>query len=253
MCATLSTLAPDDVGKFLAAARKAPFPYYELFYTMLFTGLRRSEALALTWGSLDLNVCVLSVTQALHKVTGGGFVIRVPKTRMSRRQVDIPPSLALLLRDYRVKVEGQRLLLGTALKDSDFIFAHLDGSPLEPSTVTHTFGKVVRGVGIENLRLHDLRHSYASFMLAAGVNVKAISQSMGHSSISITLDTYAHLLPGAGRTAAERLDRLLEPMVSGAESVSKPLAKEGDLDSAPRGIRTHDSRFRRPVLLSAEL
>ena len=249
----MSTLAPDDVGKFLVSARKAPFPYYELFYTMLFTGLRRSEVLALTWGSLDLNVCVLSVTQALHKVTGGGYISRVPKTRMSRRQVDIPPSLALLLRDYRVKVEGQRLLLGTTLKDSDFVFAHLDGSPLEPSTVTHMFGKVVRRAGIENLRLHDLRHSYASFMLTAGVNVKAISQSMGHSSISITLDTYAYLLPGAGRTAAERLDRLLEPMVSGVEGVSKPLAKEGEIDSAPRGIRTHDPRFRRPVLLSAEL
>ena len=71
---------------------------------------------------------------------------------------------------------------------------------------------------------------------------------MGHSNISITLDTYAHLLPGMGKTAAERLDRLLEPRVAEEKDVSKMLAKEGDADSAPRGIRTHDPRFRRPML-----
>ena len=90
-------------------------------------------------------------------------------------------------------------------------------------------------------------------MLAAGVNVKAISQSMGHSNISITLDTYAHLLPGAGKTAAERLDKLLEPNMEDVKDVSKMLAKDDELSGTPGGIRTHDPRFRRPVLLSAEL
>ena len=139
------------------------------------------------------------------------------------------------------------------MADADFVFTHPDGSPLDPSTGTHTFIRVVCKAGLGHLRLHDLRHSYTSLMLAAGVNVKAISQSMGHANIGITLDTCAHLLPGAGKTAAERLDRLLEPRVAEEKDVSKMLAKEGDADSAPRGIRTHDPRFRRPVLLSAEL
>ena len=82
-------------------------------------------------------------------------------------------------------------------------------------------------------------------MLAAGVNVKAISQNMGHSNIGITLGTYAHLLHGVGKTAAGRLDKMLEPRVAEAEDVSKALAKEGDSDSAPRGIRTHAPWFRR--------
>ena len=227
-------LCPEEVDKFLSAARNAPCPYYYLFYTLLFTGLRRSEALALTWGNLDLDLCVLTVTQTLHKLSGGKYVIQPPKTRKSRRQVTMTPSLALLLRDYREQVETQILLLGKPLTDSDFVFAHPDGTPLDPSTVTHVFGRVVHKAGLE-LRLHDLRHSYTSVMIAAGVNIKAISQSLGHANIGITLDTYAHLLPGMGRTAAERFDKLLKPWLSG-ENVAKMSPTQDDSDTRLGGF-----------------
>ena len=133
-------------------------------------------------------------------------------------------------------------MLGKPLTDSDFVFAHPDGTPLDPSTVTRIFGRVVHKAGLE-LRLHDLRHSYTSIMIAAGVNIKAISQSLGHANIGITLDTYGHLLPGMSRMAAERFDKLLKPWLSGED-----VAKTGWFGYAPRGIRTHDPRFRRPML-----
>ena len=76
-------------------------------------------------------------------------------------------------------MEVQRLLLGKPLNDSDYVFAHPDGIPLDPSTATHVFGRVTRRAGLGHLRLHDLRHTYTSIMIAAGVNVKAISQSLG--------------------------------------------------------------------------
>ncbi len=126
----------------------------------------------------------------------------------------MPPSLALLLRDYKGQVKTQRLLLGKPLTDKDFVFAHADGSPLDPSTVTYVFHKMTRRAGLEGLRLHDLRHTYTSIMIAAGVNIKAISQSLGHANVGITLDTYGHLLPGMGRTAAERFDKFLKPWLS---------------------------------------
>ena len=220
-------LRPEDVRKFLSTAKEALWPYYYLFYTMLFSGLRRSEALALTWGNIDLDLCVLSVTQTLYKPMNGKYVISPPKTRKSRRQVTLSPSLTLLLCEYREQAETNRLLLGTMLKDTNFVFARPDGTPLDPSTVTHVFHKIIRKAGLEGLRLHDLRHSYASLMLAAGVNVKAISQSMGHSNIGITLDTYSHLLPGMGKIAAERFDRLLKPWLE-CEDVGKMSAKEDD-------------------------
>jgi integrase len=231
----MKILSPDDARKFLSAAQKAPWPYYHLFYTMLFSGLRRSEALALTWGNLDLDLCTLRVTRTLHRISGGKYVIQPPKTRKSRRQLDLPASLALLLRDYRGEIETQQLLLGKPLTDDDFVFAHPDGTPLDPSTVTHQFGKVVRKAGLE-LRLHDLRHSFASIMLAAGVNVKAISQSLGHANIGVTLDIYAHLLPSAGKSAAERFDKLLKPWLVETGDVGNLLAKADSSDARLEGF-----------------
>jgi len=231
----MKILLPDRVNKFLSVAQKAPWPCYYLFYTLLFTGLRRSEALALTWGSIDLELCILSVTQTLHKLSGGKYVIQPPKTRRSRRQIDMPPSLALLLRDYRSEVETQRLLLGKSLTDNDFVFAHPDGTPLDPSSITHVFVKMVRKAGLK-LRLHDLRHSYASIMLAAGINVKAISESLGHANIGITLDIYSHLLPGVGKAAAERFEKLLEPWLSQKGNGGKMVAKPNESDTRLEGF-----------------
>jgi len=119
---------------------------------------------------------------------------------------------------------------------TDFVFAHLDGTPLDPSSVTHVFRKVIHRAGLEGLRLHDLRHSYASLMLAAGVNVKAISRSMGHTNIGITLDTYSHLLPGMGRTAAERFEKLLKPWLSQKGNGGKMVAKPDELDTRLEGF-----------------
>ena len=231
----MKILSPDDVSKFFAEAREAPWPCYYLFYTMLFTGLRRSEALGLTWGHLDLDLCALKVRQTLHRLSEGKYVIQPPKTRKGRRQIDLSPSVALLLREYRGEVENQRLLLGEPLTDKDFVFAHPDGTPLDPSTVTHIFARIVRKVGLE-LRLHDLRHSFASVMLAAGVDVKVISQSLGHANIGITLDTYAHLLPGMGKAAAERFDKLLKPWLSQKANGGKMVARSDELDTRPGGF-----------------
>jgi len=229
-------ICPDEVRGLLSAAREASWPYYYLFYTMLFSGLRRSEALALAWGNLDLDLCVLSVTQTLHKLSGGKYVISPPKTRKSRRQVALSPSLALLLRDYKKQVETQRLLLGRPLTDTDLVFAHPNGAPLDPSTVTHIFHNITRRAGLGGLRLHDLRHSYTSIMIAAGVNIKAISQSLGHANIGITLDTYGHLLPSMGRTAVERFDKFLKPWLVEAEDVGKMSATGGDSDTRLEGF-----------------
>ena len=147
----------------------------------------------------------------------------------------MPPSLALLLRDYRSEVETQRLLLGKSLTDNDFVFAHPDGTPLDPSSITHVFVKMVRKAGLK-LRLHDLRHSYASIMLAAGINVKAISESLGHANIGITLDIYSHLLPGVGKAAAERFEKLLEPWLSQKGNGGKMVAKPNESDTRLEGF-----------------
>jgi integrase len=206
----MSFLTPAAIGTFLTHAQESPFPYYYLFRTMLYTGLRRSEALALTWRNLDLDKRTLTVTETLHRTAGGKFVLQPPKTKNSRRVIDLSESLTEVLQEYRSQVEDQRVMLNTPLADSDLVFAHVGGSPLDPSTVSHEFLKTARRAGLQ-IRLHDLRHTYATLMLAAGVNVKALSQSLGHSNVSITLGIYSHLLPGTGKSAAEQFDKLLNP------------------------------------------
>ena len=135
------------------------------------------------------------------------------------------------------------------------MFAYPDGRPLDPSTVTHAFGQMIKKAGLPHIRFHDLRHTHATLMLKGGVHPKIVSERLGHANIGITLDTYSHVVPGLQEAAALRFDALIrsESEVEQTEDVSKMLAKNEDSDSAPRGIRTHDPRFRRPVLLSAEL
>jgi integrase len=219
----MATLAAADIPKFLEAAHETP--YYCFFFTLLYTGLRRGEALALKWCSVDIDMASISVVQTLHRISRAGYIIKKPKSPRSRRSVALSPSLALLLRQHKAKQQVERLLLGKSLADDDFVFAHPDGTPLDPDTVTHAFSKIVRSVGLPYLRLHDLRHTHATLMLKAGIHPKVVSERLGHASVAITLDTYSHVLPGLQEAAAKRFDMLLDPVLGGTGNVGKMLAK----------------------------
>lgn len=143
----MPTLALEDVPRFLEAAQQSP--YYTLFYLLLHSGLRRGEALALRWKNVDLGLASLgvlvyvSVVETAYKLDGT-YVTKEPKTSHSRRRIALSPSLALVLRQHRVNEEERCALLGKPLTDDAFVFAHPDGTPLDPSTVSHMFSKIVR-------------------------------------------------------------------------------------------------------------
>ena len=145
-------------------------------------------------------------------------------------------SISRLLRQHRMQQEAERALLGIPLKEEDLIFARPVGSPLDPSTVHHTFQRILRRAGIKSIRFHDLRHSHATLLLEAGVNPKVVSERLGHSSVAFTLDTYGHVMSGMQEDAAERLDRLILPEIMGSEDVVKMLSKRGDLNVSRTGI-----------------
>jgi integrase len=100
-------------------------------------------------------------------------------------------------------------MLGISLKDDDLVFSGLEGKPLLPNSVTHAWIKLVRRTGLKGVRLHDARHSHASLMLKAGTHPKIVQERLGHSSVTITLDTYSHIAPGLQEAAAESFDKLL--------------------------------------------
>jgi len=201
------TMNEDDLYTFLEAAKKTP--YYMLFYMALFTGMRRSELLALRWCDVDLLLCQVYVTRSLHHLRTGEIVFRAPKTAKGRRMVFLSPSAALLLQEHRDKQEVQRAMLGIPLKDDDLIFSDLEGKPLLPDTVSHVWAKLVKRTGLDGIRFHDARHTHASLMLKQGVHPKVVQERLGHATISTTLDLYSHVTPGLQEAAAAGFDKMV--------------------------------------------
>lgn len=212
------TLSEDNIKTLLEAAKATP--YYALFYLAIFTGMRRSELLALRWCDVDLLLCQIHVTHSLHHMRNGEIVFRSPKTDKSRRMIALSPSAALVLREHKEKQKATRVMLGMILMDDDLIFSDIHGKPLLPNSVTHAWIKMVRRIGLDGVRLHDARHSHASLMLKAGIHPKIVQERLGHSSIQITLDTYSHVAPGLQEAAAARFDELVNPG-HGKETVAK--------------------------------
>jgi len=208
----MHTLSEDEMYVFLEAVKSTL--YYELFYTALYTGMRRSELLALRWLDVDLLLCQVSVTRSLHHLRDGSFVFRQPKTAKGRRMVVLPPSASLLLKQHKEQQIAQRMVLGTMLKEDDLVFCQEDGKPLLLDTVTHAWVKLVRRTGLEHIRFHDARHTHASLMLKQGIHPKVVQERLGHASIQITLDTYSHVAPGLQEAAAALFDKGLAPRVN---------------------------------------
>ena len=200
----IQTLDEADMHTLLEAARSTP--YYALFYTALYTGMRRSELLALRWGDVDLDLAQISVIRTLHQLRDGALIFRPPKTAKARRMIALPPSAALVLREHKQNQEGLRILLGVPSQGDDLVFCQADGKPLLPNTVTHAWVRLVRRIGLTGVRLHDSRHSHATIMLKQGIHPKVVQERLGHAGIQITLDTYSHVVPGLQEAAAARFD-----------------------------------------------
>jgi integrase len=204
------SLSELGVTSVLEAAKKTQ--YYVLFYQALFTGMRRSELLALRWCDVDLLLGRVHVTRSLHQLRTGETVIRSPKSERSRRVVSLPPSATLLFQEEREKQRREQAALGLDLKDDDLVFRDLAGKPLRPDTVTHAWVKLVRRIGLKGIRLHDARHTHASLMLKQGVHPKIVQERLGHASIQLTLDTYSHVVPGLQEAAAAGFDKIISAM-----------------------------------------
>ena len=204
----MQTFNQDEMLAFLESVIDTE--YYPVFYTALFTGVRRSELLALRWSDLDLDLGYISINRSIHHLADKSFVFQPPKTAKSRRQVPLSPSTSIVLRQHRDSQRASRLLIDHPVTDNDLVFCHVDGRPLLPHSVSQAWRRLVRKAGYPGIRLHDARHTHATLMLEQGVNWKIISERLGHGSVAMTLDLYAHASPGLQQAAAQGFDRVLE-------------------------------------------
>jgi len=207
-------IGPDDARAILVAVegdRLEP-----LVTVTLGVGLRLGEALGLRWADVDLKEGTLSVRTALRRTPAefreeGEPIYRLvsPKTDRSRRTIQLPDfAVAALQRQRRAQVEA-RLGAGSRWLENDLVFAGPIGGPLPPGSVTRRFEALVARAGLGRLRFHDLRHAAATVMLAQGVELRVISEMLGHSSLGMTADVYAGVVPALGRAAAARMDEAL--------------------------------------------
>ena len=178
------------------------------FIAAIVLGLRRGELLGLKWNDVDFESDRLTVRGSLQRVAGGGLVVLEPKTDSSRRDLVMPVVLSEALRRWRVHQLEERLLAGDRWTDSGFVFTSAVGTPIEPRNFTRSFKQLLVKLGLPELRLHDLRHSCASLLLAQGATYHEIRDALGHSRVSTTMDIYVHSMPEAKRGAADRMDAL---------------------------------------------
>ena len=200
----MRALSPEEVRRFLAAAEP---DYWLLFATAVFTGLRRGEVLALQWGDIDWQRHQINVRRSLWR---GQFI--GPKTKRAYRSVDLAPQLEAALLEARPNLRTGELA-------TTLIFSNRNGRPLEPDNlVKRHFLPTLARAELPRIRYHDLRHTTASLLIAAGEHPKAIQAMLGHASIQTTLDRYGHLLPGAYAHVGQRLEKT----VLGDEPLPRP-------------------------------
>jgi len=224
----MRTLTPSEVGVLLDMAKDNR--YYPVIYTALSTGLRQAELLGLRWRDIDLDMMSISVSQVLYK-RKGIYQFKEPKTAHSRRRVAMTPKLALFLREYRAERESLSWQLGQPLNLDNLVFANVEGEPFNPSVLSHDFGRMVKRIGLEGVRFHDLRHTFASLMLLRGAKPKVISEALGHSSVSFTMDTYSHIIEGMQEDAMALLDEVLPAGVNNSNANLTPTPSETGEDN----------------------
>jgi integrase len=193
-------VSPDEAQAYLAALADADGA---LWATALFGGLRRGELMGLRWEDVNLDGGVLRVERSWDPRAG---VLTEPKSKAGQRTVPI----AQALREHLI---AHRLRAG---RTTGLVFGHDADTPFHDSTILHRARRAWKAAGLDPIGLHECRHTFASLMIAAGVNAKALASYMGHSSITITLDRYGHLMPGNEEQAAGLLDAYLAASEAGS-------------------------------------
>jgi len=207
--AEVAILSLAEIGGVLD--RLADHPLYPITVLALGTGMRRGEICGLAWAFLDLEGATVRVERSMEE-TAAGLRFKAPKTRAGRRRISLPPNAVEALRAHRRHQKQQRLLLGLGRAAADdLVFTLADGSPYPPDKLSRDWANVVRYRRLPRVMFHSLRHAHASALIAAGLDVMAVSRRLGHSSPAITLGVYAHLFETKDDAAAAAIEAAMRP------------------------------------------
>ena len=217
----IEPLDPEHARMLLEAAKGGR---YEAIYIVALTlGMRRGEVLGLRWSDIDFDGRAIRVNRSMQRLSTGSsdkgkrseLQATETKTDGSRRTIALPDSVVRALRWHRARQAQDRLAAGMSWKDQDLVFTNRIGRPIEPMLLHRDYKALLKRAGLpESLRFHDLRHSAASLLLAQGVHPRAIMELLGHSSITVTMNVYGHVMPAMMRDAADKMDAIIGGQIS---------------------------------------
>lgn len=202
-------------------------PYELIFLAALYTGLRQSELLALTWEDIDLKNNMISVNKIakyqkiINKEGTGGtdIIVQTPKSTSSIRKVPIPQPLTNKLKQHRAKLNESKLILGQSFNSKNIIFYNPKGDYYSGKLIYYYFQKSIKdinkslGTKLPEITFHDLRHTYATRLFELGENPKTVQELLGHSNISITLNIYTHVMEETKQNTVNKLNTLYKSML----------------------------------------
>jgi integrase len=202
----MKTLNEEQIQRLFASTSEDRL--HALWVVLTTSGLRLGEACGLQWQDWDTERGSLNVRRALQRQKGAGMVFVEPKTRLSRRTVNLPPGTQDVLAAHRKRQLEERMKAGAYWQDQDLIFCRENGTPLEPTNLLPLFHRALKKADLPKIRLHDLRHTAATHLLRMGVHPKVVQEMLGHSTITLTLDTYSHVVPSMQEAAALKMQSL---------------------------------------------
>ena len=205
----ISILDEQEIKHLLALLEEEPMQYKVMIKLLIYTGMRRGELCGLEWKDIDFETGLLRIVRSSQYIGNRKIITKEPKTKAGRREMILSKSAIDMLREYRKWQNQKRLQVGEDWIDNDRLFTQWNGVPIYPDTISDRFANFIKKHDLPKVTLHSLRHSNATLLIAEGVDVKTVSQRLGHADVSTTLNIYTHALQSRDKEAAERLEQAL--------------------------------------------
>ena len=207
-------ITDGDLVRFLGAIKESE--YEDILFFMTFTGVRRAECVGLTWDCVDFNRSTIHIYRQWqkHPHLGEKSIYGFePLKNNKHRTFKAAKQVMDVLKRVKIRQDKQKLACGNGWHaDHDFVFTHDDGEVYNADCVFKYFKRVVKGLGLENTRLHDLRHTFATLAIQNGTDIKTVSTSLGHATTAFTMDKYGHVSAAMENDCARRMENLISTL-----------------------------------------
>ena len=201
--------SPEEVENLIKVLQNEPVKYQAIILLALDSGCRRGEITGLTWKDIDMENSSININKETQYVSGYGIFEKTTKSDTSNRTVYIAPTTIKVLKKYKLEQDKQKMLLGKKWQNSNRVFTTNYGGDMHPDTPSKILEKIIKKYNLKRITFHGLRHTSISLLISSGIQTQIISKRAGHSSISVTHNTYSHFFENEFKDVANKMDSFL--------------------------------------------